>query len=135
VKGLVAHRTRSAADLNAYASDVAGREIRLHHLRAYPMVVAATLETLLGLFGTVGGMVGAFEAVALAGKMGDPSIMAEDISYALMTTAVGLVIAVPSLAAYHYFRARTSVLALSLEEELTELIADWFLKEDATRAH
>ena len=53
--------------------------MRAHLQRAYPMAVVATLEPLLGLFGTVLGMVGAFEAVALAGTMGDPSIMAEDI--------------------------------------------------------
>lgn len=130
IAGLADHRGASAADATAYAGDIAGREMKRHLLRAYPMVVAATLETLLGLFGTVLGMVGAFEAVALAGKMGDPSIMAEDISFALMTTVVGLLVAVPSLAAYHFFRIRTNILALNLEEEASELIADWFMKRE-----
>ena len=130
IAGLVEHRQATAADATAYAGDIAGREMKRHLLRAYPMVVAATLETLLGLFGTVLGMVGAFEAVALAGKMGDPSIMAEDISFALMTTVVGLLVAVPSLAAYHFFRIRTNILALNLEEEVSELIADWFMKRE-----
>jgi len=71
-------------------------------------------------------MIGAFESVALAGEMGDPSIMAGDISYALITTAIGLVIAVPALSAYHFFRIRTNMLALGLEEQLGHLISRWF---------
>jgi biopolymer transport protein ExbB len=79
--------------------------------------------------GTVFGMIGAFDAVAHAKTMGDPSIMAESISFALMTTAMGLVIAVPTLAAYHYFRIRTNMLALTLEDSVTDILNDWFPKK------
>lgn len=127
ISGLARHRQASAADASAYAGDLAGREMRHHLLRALPLAVAATVEPLLGLFGTVVGMVGAFESVALAGKMGDPSIMAEDISFALMTTVVGLSIAIPCLILYQFFRARTQWLSLRLEGEINELIAEWFL--------
>lgn len=120
------HKDAQHSDVSTMAGDVAGREIRYHLQRAYPLAVVATISPLLGLFGTVYGMIGAFESVALAGEMGDPSIMAGDISFALITTALGLVIAVPSLAAYHFFRIRTHMLGLDLEEQLSHLISRWF---------
>ncbi len=89
---IVEHRDSPRADITTMASDLASREMRLHLQRAYPLAVVATISPLLGLFGTVYGMIGAFESVALAGEMGDPSIMAGDIAYALITTALGLVI-------------------------------------------
>jgi biopolymer transport protein ExbB len=126
ILAIAEHQNAGHSDVSVLAGDVAGREMRGHLQRAYPLAVAATISPLLGLFGTVYGMIGAFESVALAGEMGDPSIMAGDISYALITTALGLVIAVPTLAAYHFFRIRTNMLALGLEEQLSHLISRWF---------
>jgi biopolymer transport protein ExbB len=126
ILALADHKDASHADVSMIAGDVASREMRYHGLKAYPLAVVATISPLLGLFGTVYGMIGAFESVALAGEMGDPSIMAGDISYALITTALGLIIAVPALAAYHYFRIRTRLLALALEEQSGHLISRWF---------
>ena len=123
---LVNHKEGSHTDVANLAGDVASREMRVHLQRAYPLAVAATISPLLGLFGTVYGMIGAFESVSLAGKMGDPSIMAGDIAYALITTALGLVIAVPALAFYHLFRIRTNILGLALEEQANHLIIRWF---------
>lgn len=120
------HRRATHNEVSTLAGDVASREMRYHLQKAYPLAVVATISPLLGLFGTVYGMIGAFESVALAGEMGDPSIMAGDISYALITTAIGLVIAVPALAAYHFFRIRTNMLGLSLEEQLGHLISRWY---------
>ncbi|MCC5843057.1 MAG: MotA/TolQ/ExbB proton channel family protein [Verrucomicrobia bacterium] len=120
------HRDSPRADVTTMAGDTASREIRYHLQWAYPLAVVATISPLLGLFGTVYGMIGAFESVALAGEMGDPSIMAGDISFALITTALGLVIAVPALACYHFFRVRTHMLALGLEGQLSHLISRWF---------
>ncbi len=123
---LVEHKDGGHTDVANLAGDVASREMRIHLQRAYPLAVVATVSPLLGLFGTVYGMIGAFESVALAGKMGDPSIMAADISFALITTAFGLVIAVPALIAYHFFRVRTNILALTLEEQVNHLLIRWF---------
>ncbi len=123
---IVEHRDSPRSDITTMAGDLASREMRLHLQRAYPLAVVATISPLLGLFGTVYGMIGAFESVALAGEMGDPSIMAADIAYALITTALGLVIAVPALSAYHFFRIRTNMMALGLEGQLSHLISRWF---------
>ena len=129
---IVEHRDSPRVDVTTMAGDVASREMRYHLQWAYPLAVVATISPLLGLFGTVYGMIGAFESVALAGEMGDPSIMAGDISFALITTALGLVIAVPALSCYHLFRIRTNMLALGLEGQLSHLISRWFTPSTST---
>ena len=130
IQALTKHRDLVNGEISTLASDISSRELKLHLHKAYPLAVAATISPLLGLFGTVYGMIGAFDAVAQAHEMGDPSIMAESISFALMTTAIGLIIAVPSLAAYHYFRTRINIFALTLEEEVNELILNLFMKKE-----
>ncbi|MDA3800032.1 MAG: MotA/TolQ/ExbB proton channel family protein [Kiritimatiellae bacterium] len=126
IRLMVEHRNGGHADVSNLAGDVASRELRVHMQRAYPLAIVATVSPLLGLFGTVYGMIGAFESVALAGKMGDPSVMASDISFALITTALGLVIAVPALICFHFFKIRTNILGLALEEQVNHLIIRWF---------
>jgi biopolymer transport protein ExbB len=123
---IVQHRHSSMADVSAMAGDVASRELRRHLQKAYPLAVVATISPLLGLFGTVIGMIGAFDKVAAAGALGDASLLGGDISKALITTAAGLTVAMPSLVLYHYFKNRTSLLAITLEEEVGELLSSWF---------
>ena len=127
IKTLVKNKHCSTADLSMMAGDISSRELKIQMQRAYPLAVVATISPLIGLMGTVIGMIGAFDAVAHANTMGDPSIMAESISYALVTTAMGLIIAVPALALYHFFRIRTNSFALMLEEQVNDLINDWFM--------
>lgn len=135
IQHLVSFRESSLNDVSTIASDISSREMKMHLYRAYPLAIAATISPLLGLFGTVYGMIGAFEVVAQAGEMGNPAIMAESISYALMTTAIGLIIAVPSLAAYHYYRTKTNMFALNLEKQVNDLILEWFMKKELPHAN
>jgi biopolymer transport protein ExbB len=100
----------------------------MHHLFSYPLAAIATLAPLLGLFGTVVGMIEAFELVALAGNMGDPSILSGSISKALVTTEFGLIVAMPSIFFFGYFRMRTNMLAHLLEEEASVLTNEWLMK-------
>ena len=130
---IVVHRRASVADVSTAAGDIAARELRRHLLRAYPLAVAATLAPLLGLLGTVIGMIEAFDTVVVVG-MGDATALAGGISKALITTMVGLCIAVPALFAYHFFKSRTTLFAVVLEEEVTSLISDWRMEEDAADA-
>ncbi len=120
------HRHSSMADVSTMAADMASRDLRRHAQKAYPLAVVATVSPLLGLLGTVIGMIGAFDKVAAAGSLGDASLLGGDISKALITTGAGLTIAVPALVLYHYFRSRTNLLAIMLEEEAGELINAWF---------
>ena len=124
---LAAHRTYSPADLSTSAGDIAAREIEIHSQKIYPIAVVATLEPLIGLLGTVVGMMSAFKTVATAGALGDASLLAGDISMALITTAAGLTIAVPFLGVYHFYKSRIALYTAELEREITDLISDWFM--------
>jgi biopolymer transport protein ExbB len=124
---LAKHRTAPVAELNITAGDIASREIGQQTQRAYPIVVIATIEPLLGLLGTIFGMIEVFDVVAVAGELGDPSLMASGISKALVTTAVGLLLAIPMLAAFHYFKSRSKAHGTALSEVVTDLISAWFL--------
>lgn len=65
--------------------------------------VIASVSPMVGLLGTVSGMVKAFRGIATQG-MGKPELLANNISEALITTASGLIVAVPALIAYFYFK-------------------------------
>ena len=79
----------------------------------------------VGLLGTILGMIKAFDVVAVAGDIGDISLVAEGISQALVTTATGLIVAVPALGFFHIFKVRTNKLAIALEEA-SAAINSWF---------
>ena len=70
--------------------------------------VVASISPLLGLFGTVLGMIKAFLNLEKAGSQIDPALLAGGIWEALLTTAFGLAIAIPALAAYHLFENKIS---------------------------
>jgi len=128
ITAFVRHRTCPTLELSTIVSDITGGEMRAHLQRAYPLAVVATLSPLLGLLGTVIGMIDAFEVVAIAGSLGDASLLAGGISKALVTTALGLIISIPALGLYHYFKNRTQKFASSLERDVNELIATWFME-------
>ena len=107
-------------------ADIARWELRAHLQRCYPLAVVATIAPLLGLFGTVYGMIGAFGTVAAVGSMDDPSLLAADISHALITTAVGLAVAIPALGLHHWFKHRVTGYANLLEEEATAFVGVLF---------
>lgn len=71
-----------------------------------PLEVIASLAPLLGLFGTVLGMIRAFAELEAAGSRVDPSILSGGIWEALLTTAVGLAIAIPAVAAFNWFERK-----------------------------
>ncbi|MFP4068653.1 MAG: MotA/TolQ/ExbB proton channel family protein [Opitutales bacterium] len=126
---LVEHRTASTLELSTIAGDIAGRSLRGHLQKAYPLAIIATIAPLLGLFGTVLGMIDSFEVVAIAGSLGDASLLAGGISKALVTTAGGLALAIPALGAYHYFKSRTNTHAMALERDVNDLLTTWFMKK------
>ena len=101
-------------------------ELRKHMQRAYPLAVVATIAPLAGLLGTVIGMIEAFYVVAESGTIGDASLLADGIYKALLTTAAGLTVALPALGFHHYFKNRTVLYGIALEEEINQLTSDWF---------
>ena len=131
---ILAHRKGTPQDVSTAAGDIASRDLRRHLLRAYPLAIIATCAPLLGLFGTVSGMVGAFDTVAMMGELGDAGALGGDISKALVTTLVGLVVAIPALFAYHFFKARTQFFAVVLEEEITTFITEHLMPKEVGHA-
>ncbi|MCG8324172.1 MAG: MotA/TolQ/ExbB proton channel family protein [Thiotrichales bacterium] len=81
----------------------------------------AAITPLLGLLGTVIGMIKVFAVITSHG-VGDPSILAEGISEALVTTAAGLSVAIPTLMFYRYFRGRVNEYVINMEQEALKLV-------------
>lgn len=82
----------------------------------------ASISPLLGLLGTVIGMIKVFAIITSHG-VGDASILAEGISEALITTAAGLSVAIPALMFHRYFRARVDELVITMEQEALKMVA------------
>ncbi|MCD6574965.1 MotA/TolQ/ExbB proton channel family protein, partial [Candidatus Aerophobetes bacterium] len=95
------------------------------HLKILGTIV--TVAPLIGLLGTVMGMIKAFNVIALQGT-GEPGALAGGISEALITTAVGLSIAIPSLIFYNYFMHRTDKIVRQFEKISSEFI-DFLIKK------
>jgi biopolymer transport protein ExbB len=96
----------------------------LHDLRnnGKTLSVIADVAPLLGLMGTVTGMIKAFDVVAKSNALGRTGLLAGGISEALLTTAFGLLVAVPAIIAYHIFRSRADNLVREMEDACLEIV-------------
>jgi len=94
-----------------------GRHI-VHELERYlnTLGTIAAITPLLGLLGTVIGMIKVFATITTQG-VGNPGALAGGISEALITTAAGMSVAIPTLMFYRYFRGRVRMLVLKMEQE------------------
>ena len=81
----------------------------------------AAISPLLGLLGTVIGMIKVFAVITTEG-VGDPGILAAGISEALITTAAGLTVAIPTLMFYRYFRGKVDELVINMEQEALKMV-------------
>ncbi len=99
-----------------------GRHVA-HELERYlnTLGTIAGISPLLGLLGTVLGMIKVFTTITTQG-VGNPGALAGGISEALITTAAGLVVAIPSLMFYRYLRGRVDELVVRMEEEALKLV-------------
>ncbi|MEM8984099.1 MAG: MotA/TolQ/ExbB proton channel family protein [Pseudomonadota bacterium] len=109
---------RSTADQPQLREDtlfdyLVGERYRLHHLIG-AVAVTATVSPLLGLLGTVSGMINTFRAMTVFGS-GDPSVVSGGISEALVTTELGLVVAVPALIVHALLKRKADNYAGQLE--------------------
>lgn len=103
------------------------------HVRLFNAI--STVTPLLGLLGTVFGMIGSFNVIASADAMGRPEMLADGIGEALITTAAGLSVAIPALIAYWFFVSRVDRLVVDIDglgQQVVELIAsDGRVRESA----
>lgn len=113
---------RPAVEIEQAAIDACEREIV--HLRRYRRVFngVATIAPLLGLLGTVFGLIRSFNDVVAAGAMGRPDMLAGGFGEALITTAMGLLVAIPAMVLHSFFTSRVDRLALRLDETCQQVI-------------
>jgi biopolymer transport protein ExbB len=113
---------RPAVEIEQAAIDACEREIM--HLRRYRRVFngVATIAPLLGLLGTVFGLIRSFNDVAAAGAMGRPDMLAGGFGEALITTAMGLLVAIPAMVLHSFFTSRVDRLALRLDATCQQVI-------------
>lgn len=96
--------------------------MKLEHRLSY-MALIGNLSPMIGLLGTVQGMIASFQVIANGGSTPKPSELAEGISQALFTTLVGLFIAIPAIAAYNILRNRVARLLLEVGVESENLMS------------
>ena len=118
--GLV-NRDNSREMMKENIEDV-GRHV-IHDLDRYlnTLGTIASITPLLGLLGTVIGMIKVFAVITTQG-VGDPGILAGGISEALITTAAGLTVAIPTLMFHRYFRGHVDELVVAMEQEALKMV-------------
>ncbi len=124
---MVSNRHLDAPVVALGASEIASLELRQQQQKAYALAIVATVAPIVGLLGTVIGMIEAFHVIAYSQGMGNPALLAGGISKALINTAAGLSVALPSLAAHHFFKHRSVMFGLMLEQAINQRINEWFI--------
>lgn len=115
------HHGRQRSELKSLAEEVGEREAVALQRYLGLLGTIANITPLLGLLGTVVGMIEAFNIIASQG-VGSPSTLGGGISQALITTAAGLTVAVPMILLHRYLLSRSDRLVLELEEVTMQVI-------------
>nr|VFJ87261.1 MAG: biopolymer transport protein ExbB [Candidatus Kentron sp. LFY]VFJ87729.1 MAG: biopolymer transport protein ExbB [Candidatus Kentron sp. LFY]VFK14491.1 MAG: biopolymer transport protein ExbB [Candidatus Kentron sp. LFY] len=112
----------SSREIMKESIEEAGRHV-VHSLERYlnTLGTIAAIAPLLGLLGTVIGMIKVFAVITVQG-IGNPGVLASGISEALITTAAGLTVAIPTLIFYRYFRGKIDGLVVDMEQEALKMI-------------
>jgi len=99
-----------------------GRQV-VHELERYVNTLGtiSVITPLLGLLGTVVGMIKVFNAITAQG-VGNPTVLAGGIGEALITTAAGLTVAIPSIIFYRFFRGKIDELVVYMEQEAIKMV-------------
>jgi biopolymer transport protein ExbB len=113
------HRDRS---IIKEAIEDTGRHV-VHELERFigTLGTIASISPLMGLLGTVVGMIRTFNAIETQG-VGDPAALGGGIAEALITTAAGLTVAIPALLGYKFLRGRVETLVVQMEKESIRLV-------------
>lgn len=112
--------------LERHVQEAGEREVM--RMRKYMRVlsVVASVSTLLGLLGTIFGMITAFQTVAASGEaLGKTELLAKGIYEALITTAAGLIVAIPVMIAYHAIAARIDRLVMEIDQMSVEFVEEF----------
>jgi biopolymer transport protein ExbB len=102
-------------------SESMGRQEAKHAFWLNFLQLITAVAPMMGLLGTVSGMIGAFDKIGMGG-MGKPELLAANIGEAMVTTATGLIVAIPAMFAYFLFRNYLNKLLSEAEEHVTIII-------------
>lgn len=107
------------------------RELRRLEKNLRGLGIIAHISPLLGLLGTVTGMIKAFITIQEMGGKADASVLAGGIWEALLTTAAGLSVAIPAILFYHYFEGKVDEFSWQMKEAV-EVVMEWLkIKESS----
>lgn len=120
---------RGIAEVERAIESTGGHEVQslTKHLRT--LGALAAISPLMGILGTVTGMIRAFNTIAVSGSR-RPDLIASGISEALITTAAGLVIGIPLFVIYHYLMGRADQRAWEMEEVAIDILESLSLRSD-----
>lgn len=113
-------------------SRVASRELDNLRTGLRPLALIASISPLIGLLGTVIGMINAFQALQDAGSAVDPSILSGGIWVALLTTAAGLIVAIPAAAAHNWMEGIVYRAQRVMEDAVTQVFTAGVVQEMGT---
>ncbi len=112
--------------------DAGVKEMEVFQEKVMPLSIIAVISPMIGLLGTVLGMIQAFNVIAYKAGLGKPTLLAEGISKALVTTAGGLVVAIPAMVAYHFLRLKSQKIMGSIEKVSERFIGLLFPSGEGT---
>lgn len=115
------HAAAPPAEREKRVEDVATDEVRRLGANLRPLLVVYVVAPLLGLLGTVWGLIEAFATIAMKQGLGKPELLASGVYQALVTTAAGLTVAIPTVIAYYYLKGRVDAFARRTESLYIEL--------------
>lgn len=119
---VLTHRAQPTREIERLVEET-GQDYFIQLERLLPVLdTTTTIAPLLGLLGTIVGMIGAFNAIALQTHRGNTDSVLSGVGEALYATATGLVIAVTCFAAYNYFAARLRTVTAQTEQGTTKLL-------------
>lgn len=112
--------------LERHINEAGQREVPLLRKRLRVLAVIGSVSTLLGLLGTIFGMIKAFQTVAASAEaLGRTELLARGIYEAMITTAAGLIVSIPAVVAYHWLAARADALVDELDRVAAEFVEEF----------
>jgi len=117
----IAHRHLDTVDMRQLIEDQSRQEADLLERFLTVLRTIGTIAPLLGLLGTVAGMIKVFQTLSVAG-MSQAANLSSGISEALITTATGMCVAIPAIVLHNYFERRVTSIILRMEKRVLELV-------------
>ena len=118
----IEHRQHPSHVQKEVVMDAANPEVPKWERFLSALGTVAHIAPLLGLLGTVTGNINAFGVLGKFGSVGDPALLAKGISEALITTAAGMIVAIPSIVFYNFLASKVNHTIVRLENRINEMV-------------